>query len=71
MRWQSSSPPAIRNSPPRTQSLVTQSLMTQSLMTQSLMTQPLMMIGSPILTWLKYQAALSGPRLIQPWLTFA
>ncbi len=29
------------------------------------------MIGSPMLTWLKYHAALSGLRLMQPWLTFA
>jgi transcriptional regulator with XRE-family HTH domain len=28
------------------------------------------MIGSPIRTVSKYQAALSGPRLTQPWLTF-
>ncbi len=28
-------------------------------------------IGSPTLTVLKYQAALSGLRLMQPWLTLA
>ncbi|PQM45966.1 hypothetical protein C1Y40_03868 [Mycobacterium talmoniae] len=29
------------------------------------------MIGSPMFTRLKYQAALEGLRLIQPWLTLA
>lgn len=28
-------------------------------------------MGSPTLTWLKYQAALSGLRLMHPWLTLA
>jgi len=28
-------------------------------------------MGSPTFTWLKYQAALSGLRLMQPWLTLA
>jgi hypothetical protein len=33
--------------------------------------QAMTSIGSPMLTWLKYQAALSGLRLMQPWLTLA
>ena len=33
--------------------------------------QPLTTTGSPMLTWLKYQDALSGLRLMQPWLTLA
>nr|VTP01515.1 hypothetical protein BIN_B_04045 [Mycobacterium riyadhense] len=33
--------------------------------------QPITWMGSPIVTALKYHAALSGLKLMQPWLTLA